>query len=180
MRKFFLHLACVIVLTGLMGVVVPGQGVASVKQEGSAVLRGFDLDAAACNCEAARAELAVLHDKIAAASGLDESRSLALEQTGLARKALSRAKWVIPFNGALREASGKLDAYEVRVQEAGTPREVAEAFGELVRLASADGLTIVDADLKADCDYTTGEIVIIVIGFLFAIIPGIIFMAVLC
>ena len=180
MRKFFPPWACVIVLTGLMGVVAPDQGVASVRHEGAAVLRGFDLDAGACNCAEARTELLVLRDRIAAASGLDESRRLALEQTGLARKALSRAKWVIPFNGALREASGKLDAYEVRVQEAGTPGEVAEAFGDLVRLASADGLTIVDAEVKADCDYTTGEIVIIVIGFLFAIIPGIIFLAILC
>jgi hypothetical protein len=66
------------------------------------------------------------------------------------------------------------------VRAAENQAEVAHQFGRLVRVASAGDLTIVDAELKADCEYTTGEIVIIVIGFVLAIIPGLIFMALLC
>ena len=180
MKNAFLLLVAIIALLGVTLVATPGQGVAYMGSEGTAVLRGFDLSAGSCTPDEGRAELTGLRDRIASAPDLEASRVLALEQTNLARKALSRAKWIIPFNGALGEASEKLDAYEIRVAAAGSSEEVAAAFGNLVRLASADELTIVDADVKADCEYTTGEIVIIVIGFLLAIIPGIIFMAILC
>ncbi|MFQ5456858.1 MAG: hypothetical protein ACE5FC_00185 [Myxococcota bacterium] len=180
MKNAFLMFVAIVALSGVALVAAPGQSVASVGSEGKAVLRGFDLNAGSCTPDEGRAELTALRDRIARAPDLDASRVLALDQTNLARKALSRAKWVIPFNGALGDASRKLDAYEVRVKEAGSPEEVAAAFGDLVRLASADDLTIVDAEVKADCHYTTGEIVIIVIGFLLAIIPGFIFMAILC
>ena len=86
----------------------------------------------------------------------------------------------IPFHPAIGEARAKIEAFEVEVRSAESQAEVAGAFGTLVRLASANDLTVVDADIKADCEYTTGEIVIIVIGFILAIIPGIIFMAILC
>ena len=172
----------VTVLAGLSVATMPAPGLASVDDRGTAVLRGFDLDAGDCNCDEERTELMALRDRIADAPSVEASRDLALEQTDLARKALSRAKWVIPFNGALGQASEKLDAYEVRVKGAGSQEEVAAAFGDLVRLASADDLQVTDAGFfdKPGCNYTTGEIVVIVIGFLLAIIPGFIFMAIFC
>ena len=173
-------LLLVICATGVFGAGTAG---AAIAPEGSdALLRGYGLDGGGCNCEEARAELARVRDSIAAAATLDDARALALEQTGMARKALSRAKWVVPFNGAIGEASGKLDAYEVRVQSAESPEEVAAAFGSLVRLASADDLKVVDAHMfeKEGCSYSTGEIIITIIGFILGIIPGFIFLAVFC
>jgi hypothetical protein len=148
--------------------------------DGSAFLRGFDLDGANCNGEGARAELVAFRDRIAAAPSVGEAQAMAFGQTRLARKAVSRARWIVPFHPALGEARAKLDDFDARVREAKSQAEVARSFGRLVRVASADDLTIVDAELKADCEYTTGEIVIIVIGFFLAIIPGLIFMALLC
>ena len=168
-------LAGIVVLSGATPVEAAVQ-----RAEAPALLRGFNLDGTGCNGGAARTELMVVRDQIADAPSLEAARMLALDQTRLARKALGRARWVIPFHPAIGEARAKIGAFEVEVRSAESQAEVAGAFGTLVRLASAKDLTVVDADIKADCEYTTGEIVIIVIGFFLAIIPGIIFMAILC
>jgi len=181
-RPSFLALALASVLALVLIMVVSASAGASVVKNRDALLRGFDLDAGACNGAEGRADLVNLRDRIGDSPSLEEARSLALEQTRLARKALSRARWVLPFNGAVGNASKRLDAYEVRVEEAGSPEEVAAAFGNLVRLASSENLKIVDAGLFDDkaCDFTTGEIIVIVIGLLLGIIPGLIFMAIFC
>jgi hypothetical protein len=76
---------------------------------------------------------------------------------------------------------------------------VASAFADLVQLASAgrpgsfvvSGATVaadvdvgvngLDEETNGDgCDYSTGEIIAIVIGFILGIIPGIILLIVLC
>ncbi|MDP3939954.1 MAG: hypothetical protein Q8R92_17690 [Deltaproteobacteria bacterium] len=184
MGSKFAWTALLLFVLGFVGLGYATPSAAAIAPEGAtALLRGYGLDGGGCDCEKERAELAEMRARIAAAGSVDEARELSLDQTGLARKALSRAKWVVPFNGAIKQASGKLDAYEVQVQAAQSPEEVAAAFGGLVRLASADDLKVVDAHLfekRSGCDYTTGEIIIIVIGFLLGIIPGFIFLAVFC
>ena len=71
-----------------------------------------------CACAADRSELVAYRDRIATAPTADEARDLALSQTRLARAALSRAKWVMPFNSAIGEAREKIEGFEARVRGA--------------------------------------------------------------
>jgi hypothetical protein len=142
----------------------------------------WDLATGGCACAKERATVAAYRDRILAAPTPEAARELALSQTRLAKKALSRARWVLPFSGTIGETRHKLEAYEARVLAAKSQADVAAQFGRLVRLAEAKPGTVVDAlELGGTtCSYTTTEIVIILIGFLLAIIPGIIFLFLLC
>ncbi len=142
----------------------------------------WDLATGGCACTKERAAVAEYRDRILAAPTPEAARELALSQTQLAHKALNRARWIVPFSGSVGRARHKLEDYEARVRSAQSQQEVAREFSGLVRLASAEPGTVVNAvELKGkSCSYSTGEIVIIIIGFLFAIIPGIIFMFLLC
>lgn len=135
-----------------------------------------------CACDSERAELVAHRDRIAESATLEEAQTLALVDVGLARKAISRAKWIMPRSQTLRNASERLESYEVSVEGAQSQQEVAEAFANLVRLASADELQVVDVGLldKEGCEFTTGEIIVIIIGLVFGIIPGLIFLAIFC
>ena len=164
---------------------VPGAVSASVPGDptvGRDLPVAWDLATGGCACTKERAAVTEYRDRILAAPTPEAARELALAQTRLAHKALSRARWIVPFSGSIGKANRKLEDYEARVRSSRSQAEVAGAFGGLVRLAEAEPGTAVDAvELKGrTCSYSTGEIVIIIIGFLFAIIPGIIFMFLLC
>ena len=141
--------------------------------------------------------------KIAAAPTVEEARALILSQTHLAAMALSTASWVVPFSPSVREARDKIERFEQRVYAANTQAEVARDFSEFLGVpAEPDNSTIgagsgdapillAETDLNQSavsvhggggggCDYTTGEIIIIVLGFLLLIIPGIIFLIIFC
>jgi len=142
----------------------------------------WDIATGGCACTKERAAVSAYRDRILAAPTPEAAREMALSQTRLAHRALSRARWIMPFSGSIGKANRKLEAYEARVRDARSQAEVAAEFAGLVRLAEAKPGTVTDAvELKGKtCVYTTGEIVIIIIGFLFAIIPGIIFLFLLC
>jgi hypothetical protein len=142
----------------------------------------WDVATGGCACARERAAVTAYRDRILAAPTPEAARELALSQTRLAHGALARARWIMPFSRTIGKTSDKLEEYEARVRDARTQADVAREFSGLVRLADAKPGTIVDTvELKGKtCSYTTTEIVIIVIGFLFAIIPGIIFMFLLC
>lgn len=158
-----------------------------------------------CVPAAAEDALRAYELKIAAAATVEDARELILLQTGRAKKALSTASSILPFSPAIREAREKIETLEARVYAANTQAEVATEFSDLLA-GSADtgGPAIVDrqetdgspmilagTDLNQPavsvssgdghgCDYTTGEIIIIVLGFLLFIIPGIIFLVIFC
>ena len=155
-------------------------GVSKDTRVGRDIPVAWDIATGGCACEKERAAVIEYRNRILTAPTPEEARTLALSQTRLAHKALSRARWVLPFNSTVREVNRKLDAYEARIRDARTQNEVAAEFGRLVRVASAGDPKIVDAKVRADCNYTTVEVVIIIIGFLLGIIPGIIFMFLLC
>ena len=76
------------------------------------------LDAALdCGC-IDRGELISLHDRIVTSATIAEAQAVALEPTLLAREALSRARWLALRSDAIREAEGRLVAYQGDVRAA--------------------------------------------------------------
>lgn len=132
--------------------------------------------------------------EIASAPTVEEARGLVLGQTGLARRVLAGAGWLMPFSSSVDQAQHELDDLETRVYAAASQDDVAREFGDFMHLpASANGdeaiilagvqldKKVVDVDTNGGgCEYTTGEIVLIVLGFIFFIIPGIIFLIIFC
>jgi len=141
--------------------------------------------------------------KIATAPTVEEARELIFSQTRLAAKALSAASWILPFSASVREAREKIERLEKRVYAANTQTEVAKDFSDFlvvpaqpdsyqivaysdespIILASSDlddSAVSVSSDSGHGCNYTTGEIIIIVLGFILFIIPGIIFLIIFC
>jgi len=130
-----------------------------------------------CACEVDVGELERYRDLVAAAKTAEEARALATRPSSLARQALGVARRLAPWSGNLREAHGKLLGYEERVAKTQTPAEAAREFEGLVRLAG-NGVTV--GGNSGKCHYDTLEIIAIILGFIFFIIPGIILLIVLC
>jgi hypothetical protein len=130
-----------------------------------------------CACEIDVAELQRYRDLVAAAASAEEARELATRPSSLARRALGAARRLAPWSGNLRDAHGKLLGYEGRVAKALTPEEAAQEFGKLVQLAG-NGVSV--GGNSGRCHYDTTEIIAIVLGFIFFIIPGIILLIVFC
>lgn len=165
-----------------------------------------DIDVAldGCGCRKDAEVLESIRDEIAEAQNVEEARSRALAHTRGAQAALARARWVAPWSGDLRDAHRRLEEYEKKVRAAPDQEAVADEFATLVQLAEADppeqwpgadgpATTVADVDVDLDdadveldengndgCDYSTGDIIAIVIGFILGIIPGIILLFVLC
>jgi hypothetical protein len=156
-----------------------------------------------CVPAAARDILRSYRLKIATAPTVEEARDLILLQTRLAAKALSTASWILPFSPSVREARDKIESLERRVYAANTQAEVARDFSEVLALpaepdspdmvggSGGSSIILAGADLNESavrvgteggggCNYTTGEIIIIILGFLLFIIPGIIFLIIFC
>ena len=128
-----------------------------------------------CNC-APTAELTALRDRIAAAPDLETAQEMAVAPVERARSVVAKLGWISP---SLRDAERRMADYESDVRTAKAPTDVADHFGSLVRLASS-GAVVSDGVRTSGCSYSTGEIIAIVLGFLLAIIPGIILLILLC
>ena len=128
-----------------------------------------------CNC-APTAELTALRDRIAAAPDLATAQEMAIAPVQQARSVVAKLGWI---SSSLRDAEKRMADYESNVRTAKAPAAVADHFGSLVRLASS-GAVVGDGVSTSGCDYSSGEIVAIVIGFILAIIPGIILLILLC
>jgi hypothetical protein len=151
---------------------------------------------AATGCASAGgANLVAARDAISASSDLAAAQRIALSYSRPARGALARARWLVPWSD-LGSAEDRLRAYEAAVLAGPDPAAVAVAFAGLVRipapgpaltadwLPGSDGLFAPGPrfDLGDDdgCDFSTGEIIAIVLGFILGIIPGIILLILLC
>ena len=131
------------------------------------------------------APLEQLADRIRGTESLTEARDLAIRPTRLALSALSKTRWLSPGErGDLDRAYVDLVAYQQRVRSAQTSNEVALALETL--LASPRGVQAalhadVDVDLDGGgCDYSGGEVIATILGFLLGILPGIILLVLLC
>lgn len=125
---------------------------------------------AMCPTEHERLVLTTFRDQIAAAPTPEASKRMALRQTRLAHLAVAKAARTFPGSPGIQQANARLDAFDAGIASATTSEEVADQFDTVVEVGSGAG----------GCDYNTTEIVIIVIGFVFGILPGILFLFLFC
>lgn len=122
-----------------------------------------------CPCQADRAKLEAFRDELANAKTPEEAKSMALRKVDVGHKAIKQAAKVMPGQNSIVEADAKLTAFEDSIAQAGTQQEVADRFDGLMARPTGVG-----------CQYDTVEILVIVIGFLLGVIPGIIFLFLFC
>lgn len=130
-------------------------------------MRKAGLDPCLCGLEST--EVDALEARILDASTLDEARLIATRDTQLAYRVLKRARVLAPSAASLRAAAARLDDYHGIVGRASSRAEIATSFHHLTSPRTA-----------ADCDYSTGEMIAIVLGFILGIIPGLILLVLLC
>lgn len=122
--------------------------------------------------------LARMRDTIARAESIDKARALALAPTDAAIGALSKARMIMPLSRDLRLAHAKLADARSRIEAADTPDQVAD---ELMILAGLDNDKAAHLQIgDRGCNYSTGEIIAIVLGLILGIIPGVILLILLC
>lgn len=128
--------------------------------------------AATAECPSAEhhAQLTALRDRIAGAESTEEAQELALDQTRLGHEAIDRARQLFPADADIAEADARLTAFEEGIAAATSPAQVADQLDTLDQTGATAGR----------CDYTNGEIVVIIIGFLLGILPGILFLFLFC
>jgi len=127
---------------------------------------------------------------------VEEARALAKDELDFAHTLVDVAAWVADEE-SIETARTGLAEMEANVAAAQTPVQVAAVFDAAAGLhVPADAhVPSVIADLGADesdesltkislgsstCYYSTGELIVVIVGFVFAIIPGVIFMILLC
>lgn len=123
-----------------------------------------------CPTEPDRSELRAFRDRVAAADSPEAAKSMALAETRRGHKAIARAAKLLPNNAEIAAAERRLSDFEAGVEAANTPGEVADRIDTLM----------VSSNVGTPCDYTGTEILIIVIGFLLGILPGILFLFLFC
>lgn len=125
-------------------------------------------------------ELSDLKKRITASESVDKARSLALAPTDEAIGALKNARTIMPFSDDLRAAENRLNNARSRILLASSQEQVADEFSGMM-LASLDDDSAAQVGIgKVSCNYSTGEVIAIVVGLILGIIPGLILLIVLC
>ena len=129
---------------------------------------------------AAHSELSQFKSKIAAASTVIQAREMALAPTDMAIEALKNANTILPFSDNLRKAEARLSEARSRILLAASQEQVADAFSGMM-LAGLDDDSAASVKVGHEsCNYSSGEVIAIVIGLILGIIPGLILLVVLC
>ena len=126
-------------------------------------------NALGCPCDAERARLEDFAEKLAAAPTLEQAQDKALDKLALTHKVVKIADKQLHGDPVIAEANQKLDSLDARVRSAENPQQVSLVFSQLA-----------EDRMKVGCDYSGAEILLIIIGFLFFILPGIILMLLFC
>jgi hypothetical protein len=141
------------------------------------------LNLLAANCSSApnqAQELNRLKQEIATANSVSEARTLALAPTDDAIDALKNARTLMPFSDDLSIAETRLSDARLRIEAADSRDEIADEFSGMI-LAGLDNDRAAHVNVgKVGCDYSTGELIAIVVGLILGIIPGLILLIVLC
>lgn len=125
-------------------------------------------------------QLNELTHQIAAAENLETARAIALGPTDEAIDALKNARMIMPFSDDLDIAENRLNDARNRILLASSQEQVADEFSGMI-LASLGDDQAARVDLgKVSCNYSTGEVIAIVIGLILGIIPGLILLILLC
>ena len=121
-----------------------------------------------------------LTQQITGASSLAEARTLALAPTNDAIAALKKAQTLAPFSDDIRQAEAKLDETRSRIMLASSQQQVADTFNGMMLAGLDDDSAARVSAGDSGCNYSTGEIIAIVVGLILGIIPGVILLFVLC
>lgn len=134
-----------------------------------------------CKVDAQRqGELVKLNKEILAANDLASARQLALSPTEDALKAVGNARLLLPLSSDLESAEARLESFKAHIQAATSKEEVVDELNG-VMLAGLDNDSAARVKIgSGGCDYSSGELIAIVLGLILGIIPGIILMVVLC
>lgn len=144
-------------------------------------IESLGLASATCSTGAAQnPELIRLRDDISAAGNLNEARALALIPTNDAIDALRNARSIMPFSEDLRLAETRLSDARSRIIVASSQEQVADAFDGMMIAGLDDDSAVRATAGGGSCNYSTGEIIAIVVGLILGIIPGLILLVVLC
>ena len=133
-----------------------------------------------CPTDSDHAILSAFGDRIASADSPEAARGLALRQTRLARVAISRASLILPGDAEVMDAEARFATFEREVASSRSQSEVSKHFYALGQEGLPGQSRTGDTQSAANCDYTNGEIVIIIIGFILGILPGILFLFLFC
>lgn len=125
-------------------------------------------------------EIYRLRNRIATAGSLNAAREMALKPTDEALSALDKAKLFAPFSNDITAAHTRLSNARERLLAAVSQKQVADEF-EGIMVAGLDNDRAAHLNIgSGSCDYSTGELIAIVVGLILGIIPGIILLIVLC
>lgn len=125
-------------------------------------------------------ELTQLKKEIVAAKSLDQARTLALAPTNGAIGALKDARAIMPFSDDLKTAETRLSEARAHILVASSQEQVADEFDGMM-LAGLDNDRAAHVSIgSGGCDYSTGELIAIVVGLILGIIPGLLLLVVLC
>ncbi|MEQ1560924.1 MAG: hypothetical protein ABL933_18565 [Methyloglobulus sp.] len=125
-------------------------------------------------------ELSQLKDQIRTATSVKQARELALAPTDNALGALKNARIMMPFSDDLQMAETRLDDARSRILLASSQEQVADEFDGMM-LAGLDNDRAAHVNIgSGSCNYSTGELIAIVVGLILGIIPGLILLVVLC
>lgn len=125
-------------------------------------------------------ELNQLKKEITAAHTVSQARTMALAPTDDAIGALKNARTLMPFSDDLRSAETRLSDARTRILVASSQAQVADEFdGMMLAGLDNDNAAHVSAG-GGSCNYSTGEVIAIVVGLILGIIPGLILLVVLC
>jgi hypothetical protein len=123
-----------------------------------------------CPTDEHRSILRAFSQKLAAADDVDEAKGMAMKKLRAGEKVFDLVENLAPDAEGMVEARAKFDAFEATVLAASSTQEVASAFDDL---AAPDQQAVA-------CDLDTVELIIVIIGFVLFIIPGIILLLLLC
>lgn len=125
-------------------------------------------------------QITQLKHEITSAENVAQARQMALAPTDEAIDAIQHALSLMPFSDGLRTAETRLSDARSRILVASSQEQVADEFSGMM-LAGLDDDRAAQVNVgKVGCDYSTGEIIAIVVGLILGIIPGLILLVVLC
>jgi hypothetical protein len=136
---------------------------------------------AACPADSGQyEELQQLKKDICAADTLSHAREMALAPTDEAIQALKNARSIVPFSDDLRSAETLLSDARSRILVASSQAQVADEFSGMMLAGLDDDSAARVSAGSVGCNYSTGEVIAIVVGLILGIIPGLILLVVLC